>query len=128
MALMLVAAPAAQAARLSTSAATAAAERVAERYANAANADDHGVDTCERRGRRTIACDVFVSISVDESTQRECTATVTVRLGTRRRAKPVATTSRWHCEDEQIAGEGEDDADVPAEDDEPVGYEEDDVA
>jgi hypothetical protein len=120
----LVAAPAAHAARLTTSAATAAAERVAERYANATDADDHGVDTCERRSRRTIACDVYVSIEVDEATRRECAATVTVRLGNRRRAKPTTTQTGWTCEEESVADdEFGDDAPVD-EDDEPVADEE----
>lgn len=96
----LAAAPAAQAARLTTSAATAAAERVAERYADANDADDHGVDSCERRGRRVIECDVFATVEVDDATVRECSATVTVRLGARRRARPTTTQTAWTCEDQ----------------------------
>ena len=119
----LVAAPAAHAARLTTSAATAAAERVAERHADATNADDHGVDTCERRSRRTFACDVYVSTEVDEATRRECTATVTVRLSTRRRAKPTTTHTGWTCEEESVADDEFGD-DPPVDEDEPVAEDE----
>jgi hypothetical protein len=119
----LVATPAAHAARLTTSAATAAAERVAERYADAHDADDHGVDTCDRRSKRAIACDVFVSIEVDEATRRECTATVTVRLGNRRRARPTTTQTAWACEEESIVDEEFGD-DEPVEEDEPVAEDE----
>jgi hypothetical protein len=114
----LVAAPAAHAARLTTSAATAAAERVAERYADANDADDHGVDSCERHGRRTIECDVFATIEVDAATVRECTATVTVRLGTRRR-RATTTQTAWTCEDQAIDDDQFGD-DAPVEDDDPV--------
>jgi hypothetical protein len=109
-ALMLVAAPAAHAARLTTSAANDAAARVAERYADATDADAHGVDDCERQNRRTIACDVFVSITVDDATRRECSATVTVRLGVGRRAKPSVSQSRWVCEDTSLSDAGDDGA------------------
>jgi hypothetical protein len=129
VALILVAAPTAQAARLSSSAATAAAERVAERYADATDAEDHGVDACERRGRLVFACDLFVSIAVDEATQRECTATVTVRLGKRRHSKPVAAKAAWACEDSATAEDDEAfDDDLPEDSDEDVAYEEEDAA
>ena len=119
----LVAAPAAHAARLTSSAATAAAERVAERYADATNADDHGVDRCARRNRRAFDCDVYVSIELDETTRRECTATVTVRLGNRRRAKPTTTHTGWTCEEESVADDEFGD-DAPVDEDEPVADDE----
>ncbi len=116
MALMLLAAPAAHAgARLSTSVADDAAQSIADRYADATDADESGVDGCHRQNRRTIACDVFVSISVDDDVQRECTATVRVKLGKARKAKPVVSQSRWQCEDSSLA-----DADDDSADDEPV--------
>jgi hypothetical protein len=118
LALLLLPASAAQAARLSSSAASAAAERVAERYADATDAADHGVDACERRGRTAFACDLFVSIEVDELTQRECTATVTVRLGKGRRAKPTVSPARWACEDQAFSDEDDGAADEPVEDEE----------
>ena len=103
MALMLLAAPAAYAtARLSTSVADDAAQSIADRYADATDADESGVDGCHRQNRRTIACDVFVSISVDDDVQRECTATVRVKLGKARKAKPVVSQSRWQCEDSSL--------------------------
>jgi hypothetical protein len=118
VALVLVAAPAAQASRLSSSAANAAAERAAERYADATNAEDHGVDDCTRRSRMAFSCDLFVSIAVDDATQRECTATVTVRLGKRRAAKPVTTKPAWQCEDQTVSGDEDEGADdAPADDD-----------
>ena len=129
VALILVAAPAAQAStRLSSSAANAAAERVAERYADATNAEDHGVDDCARRSRLTFSCDLFVSIAVDDATQRECTATVAVRLGKRRAAKPVATKPAWQCEDQTVAGEEDEGVDdAPADDDDGTGYADEDA-
>jgi hypothetical protein len=118
IALTLLAAPAAdaEAARLSTSVANDAAQSIADRYADATDADDSGVDGCHRQNRRAIACDVFVSISVDDDTQRECSATVRVVLGKARRAKPVASQSPWQCEDSSLADADEDE---PA-DEEPV--------
>ena len=80
------------------------------------SADESGVDGCERRSRRLIACDVFVSIAVDDETQRECTATVMVKLGKARKAKPVVNGSRWQCEDSSLA-DAEDDGSAG---DEPV--------
>jgi len=115
LALMLLAAPAANAARLSTSVANDAAQSIADRYADATDADESGVDGCARQNRRTIACDVFVSIAVDDDVQRECSATVRVKLGKARKAKPVVSQSRWHCEDSSLA-----DADDDSADDEPV--------
>ena len=113
MALMLLAAPAADAAtaRLSTSVANDAAQSIADRYADATDADESGVDGCERQNRRTIACDVFVSISVDDDVQRECSATVRVKLGKARKAKPVVSQSRWQCEDSSLADADDDSAD-----------------
>ena len=68
IALMLLAAPAADAAtaRLSTSVANDAAQSIADRYADATDADESGVDGCHRQNRRAIAWDVFASISVDD--------------------------------------------------------------
>jgi hypothetical protein len=103
-------------ARLSTSVAENAAQSVADRYADATDADESGVDGCERRNRRTVACDVFVSISVDEDIQRECTATVQVTAGKTRRARPVVTQSGWQCEDSSLADV--DDEDLGATEDE----------
>jgi hypothetical protein len=116
----LLVAPVAQAKRLSSSAANAAAERAAGTYAAAHDAEDAGVDACARRNARTIVCDVFASIPVDDVTQRECTATVTVRLGTRRRARPVATTSAWTCVDEDLSGGDEEDEDAPVDEEDPL--------
>jgi hypothetical protein len=112
MALMLLAAPAADAAtvRLSTSVANDAAKSIADRYADATDADESGVDSCHRQNRRAIACDVFVSISVDEDTQRECSATVRVKLG-KARKQPVVSQSRWQCEDSSLADADDDSAD-----------------
>ena len=124
----LLAAPAAQAKRLTTSAASATAQRVAERYADLHDAEDHGVDSCERRNRRTIRCDVFVSIAVDDATQRECTATVTVRIGNRRKAKPASTASAWTCVDEDVSAGDESEEfgdDAPVEEDEPLPADDD---
>jgi len=126
--LMLLAAPAANAARLSTSVADDVAQSIADRYAAATDADESGVDGCERQNRRTIACDVYVSLAVDDETQRECTATVRVKLGKGRNAKPVVSQSRWHCEDSSLADADEDDAvdDEPVDGDEDLGATEDD--
>jgi hypothetical protein len=125
IALMLLAAPAADAAaaRLSTSVADDAAQSIADRYADATDADDSGVDRCRRQNRRVIACDVFVSISVDDDTQRECSATVLVKLGKARKAKPVVSQSRWRCEDSSLADA--DDAPVDGGDEDPGATEED---
>jgi hypothetical protein len=111
IALTLLAAPAtdAAAARLSTSVAEDAAQSIADRYADATDADESGVDGCERQNRRTIACDVFVSISVDEDVQRECSATVQVTAGKTRKAKPVVSQTRWQCEDSSLADADDDD-------------------
>jgi hypothetical protein len=119
LALTVVAAPAAQAAtRLTSTAAGTAAERVAERYADATNADDHGVDSCTRRSRTAFSCDLFVSVTVDDATQRECAATVTVRLGRHRPARPTVGKAVWTCEDQTVAGDDDEGADdVPADDD-----------
>jgi hypothetical protein len=115
MVLMLLAAPAAHATgRLSTSVANDAAQSIADRYADTTDADESGVDGCRRQNRRTIACDVFVSISVDDDTQRECSATVRVKLG-KTRKEPVVSQSRWQCEDSSLG-----DADDDSADDEPV--------
>jgi hypothetical protein len=131
IALMLLAAPAADAAaaRLSTSVADDAAQSIADRYADATDADDSGVDRCRRQNRRVIACDVFVSISVDDDTQRECSATVLVKLGKARKAKPVVSQSRWRCEDSSLADADDDDSadDAPVDggDEDPGATEED---
>ena len=117
LALMLLAAPAANAARLSTSVANDAAQSIADRYADATDADESGVDGCERQNRRTIACDVFVSIAVDDDVQRECSATVRVKLGKARKAKPVVSQSSWHCEDSALA-DADDDQDLGVTEDE----------
>ena len=111
MALTLLAAPAADAAtaRLSTSVANDAAQSVADRYADITDADDSGVDGCQRQNRRRIACDVFVSISVDDETQRECSATVQVTAGKTRKAQPVVSQTRWQCEDSSLADADDDD-------------------
>ena len=115
IALTLLAAPAADAAaRLSTSVASEAAQSIADRYADATDADESGVDGCHRQNRRAIVCDVFASISVDDDTQRECSATVRVKLG-KARKQPVVSQSRWQCEDSSLG-----DADDDSADDEPV--------
>ena len=54
---------------------------------------------------------------------RECTATVTVRLGNRRRARPTTTQTAWACEEESIVDEEFGD-DEPVEEDEPVAEDE----
>ena len=128
LALMLLAAPAANAARLSTSVANDAAQAIADRDADATAADESGVDGCERQNRRTIACDVFVSIAVDDDVQRECSATVRVKLGKARKATPVVRQSRWHCEDSSLADADDDPADEEPVDggDEDLGATEDD--
>jgi hypothetical protein len=125
LALVLVApADAARGARLTSSAATAAAERVAERYADATNADENGVDTCVRRSRTVFACDLFVTVTVDEVTERECTATVTVRGAKRRHARPAVSAAHWTCEDVSLAddssGEADEDESVDTGEDEAV--------
>jgi hypothetical protein len=118
LALLLVApANAARAARLTSSAATTAAERVAERYADATNADEDGVDSCERRSRTVFACDLFVTITVDDETERSCTAGVTVRSGKRRSARPAVSAAHWTCEEVSLSGDEGDEADG---EDEPV--------
>jgi hypothetical protein len=131
MALMLLAAPAADAAtaRLSTSVANDAAQSIADRYADATDADESGVDGCERQNRRTIACDVFVSISIDEDVQRECSATVQVTAGKTHKARLVVSQTRWQCEDSSLADADDDDSadDAPVDGgDEDPGATEDD--
>jgi hypothetical protein len=106
---LLAAPPADAAARLSTSVASEAAQSIADRYADATDADESGVDGCHRQNRRAIVCDVFVSISVDDDTQRECSATVRVKLG-KARKQPVVSQSRWQCEDSSLADADDDDS------------------
>ena len=117
LALMLLAAPAANAAPALDVGRDDAAQSIADRYADATDADESGVDGCERQNRRMIACDVFVSIAVRDDVQRECSATVRVKLGKARKAKPVVSQSGWQCEDSSLAdADDEDLGDIEDED------------